>query len=161
MGTRKKKHGNLFEDIDCVNHYSRSDTFIHMFHSQMLHPSYMALSSGAKELLLILKDMRRFSLAGREGEYYPNAPKNDPICIYANRARLKLYGWNNPNRFRKCMTELILHGFIRVIELGSTTRTKNIYIFSSKWKDLKDGESIKPEGLNKLFIDGRSGKKDA
>lgn len=45
--------------------------------------------------------------------------------------------YKNPNSFRKDINELITQGFIDCTEHGNTTRTKNIYAFSDRWKDTK------------------------
>ncbi len=153
---KRKKNGNPFRDVDCENPY-RDTAFTQTYHSQLMHPAYQTLSDGAKTLLMICKDCRRYSIAGKQGEFYPNAPKNDPLCFYMNRALLRMYGggWSSPNKFRRCMTELIIHGFVTVVETGWTSRTKSIYRFSGAWMKLQEGETIDPVGASLQFIQGR------
>lgn len=152
MGRRKTK--NPFADIDSTNTYSRHESFAPMYHSQLVSPAYMELSDSAKALLTVCKDVRRFSLSRTQGGSYPQAPKDDPLCFYMNRALVKQYGsgWTSPNKFMRAMRELVLHGFVEVVEIGSTTRTKNIYRFSTKWQKLKPDERITPEGADKIFL---------
>ena len=149
---RKKRAENPYSDFDVLNPYA-DKSFFQMYHSQITSPAYMALSDGAKVLLLICKDVRRYSTAGRQGEFYPNAPRNDPKCFYLNRALLRMYGggWSSPNKARRCLIELVQYGFIEVVELGTFTRTKNIYRFSGRWKKLGEGQTVELKGLDKTF----------
>lgn len=39
----------------------------------------------------------------------------------------------NQNQFQKDMRQLIEYGFVELIEDGSTTRTKSVYMLSDKW----------------------------
>lgn len=150
---RKKRGENPYTRFDCLNEYV-DKSFFQTFHSQLQSPAYMDLTDGAKVLLMICKDCRRYSTAGRQGEFYPNAPRNDPTMFFLNRAVLKMYGWTSPNKFRERMKELILHGFVKCVEDGFFTRTKNVYQFSTEWKHLKAGETIQPEGVNASFLKG-------
>ena len=155
----RQKRENLYKQYDCLNPYSTDKSFFQTYHSQIASPAYMDLSDGAKVLLMICKDCRRFSTAGRDGEFFPNAPNNDPTRFYLNHAVLKMYGWSSPNKFRERMKELILHGFVQCLENGWTSRTKNVYQFSTAWKKLKAGETIEPKGANAAFLEKHKRRK--
>lgn len=47
-----------------------------------------------------------------------------------------IYADSTQRYFYSDMKELIKNGFIRVLEKGDNTRSKNIYEFSDKWRDL-------------------------
>jgi murein L,D-transpeptidase YafK len=57
--------------------------------------------------------------------------------------------FTNGAQFSKCKNELIAHGFIEEIENGRTSRTKNVYAFSEKWKDWKPGDDFRPAHMKK------------
>ena len=154
-----RKKGSPFQDVDCENVYNSTDSFSPVYHSQITSPAYMALSDEAKVLLMICRDTRRFYMR-REGGTYPDAIRDDPKMFYMNRALLKTYGRNNPNKNRRALQELVRYGFIRVVELGWTCRQKNVYRYTQRWKYLKEGETVKLEGKDLAFCTTRTKKAD-
>ena len=155
-----RKKGSPFQGVDCENVYNDTDSFSAVYHSQITSPAFMALSDEAKVMLMICKDTRRFYMR-RYGGTFPDAIRDDPLCFYMNRGLLRAYGRNNPNKNQRALQELVRYGFIRVVELGWNTRTKNIYRYSQRWKKLKEGETVKLEGKDLAFCTPRPKRADS
>lgn len=56
----------------------------------------------------------------------------------------------NQRTFYKYVNHLIELGFLKCVESGWTTKTKNIYGFSDKWKVYKKGETLEIPNSEKL-----------
>ena len=162
MGQRQKKSRNPFAAVDVHKIYD-GVAFNQVYHEQIVSPAYMALTDSAKVLLQICKDTRRFYIK-KEGGTYPNAIPykkggntitDDPTAFYMNRALLRQYGRNNPNKARADLQQLVRYGFITVLQLGHNTRTKNIYQYSNKWQGLKAGEQVELKGNDLAFCTSR------
>lgn len=144
------KSKNPFTKVD-VEYTYHGQNFHVMYHDMITSPAYMALSDSAKVMLQICRDTRRFYTAGKEGEHYPNAIDDDVLQFYMNRAVLKKYGRNNPNKAHRDLQELVKYGFIEVVTLGEKARMKNVYRYSNRWQKLKEGETAQLTSNEQYF----------
>ncbi len=116
---------------------NRSDTSANIYHSMLLSPRWQALTKGAKVLYLYCK-----------AQYYAEktkpAPKNgrltetEKLLTFTMNEKKwhDIYGiYSNKLQFYKDMLQLVQAGFIDIIENGKVTRSKNVYIFSTRWRE--------------------------
>lgn len=115
-----------------------NDTSANIYMSMLMSKAWQQLSKNAQVLYLYCK-----------AQYYAEKQKPKPIvrqlseteqkmCFTMNRSKwLNLYCiYKSDNgQFNKDMKQLIDNGFVKIVELGSTTRTKNIYMFSDEWQN--------------------------
>lgn len=99
-----------------------------IYASMLNSDNWMKLSNNAKVLYMYMKL-----------QYYGQNPKPIPTrqdTFYFNKSLyMEKYGlYKNGAQFTRDKNQLIQYGFIEEIENGHTTRTKNIYRFSDKWK---------------------------
>jgi hypothetical protein len=125
---KKKTYQKKNYESDC----SSSDTSANIYHSMLMSEAWNKLSSKQRVLYLVCKDR----LYAQKTKYSPDP--NDQTKFYLNRALwlkdYELYPPSNEAGFYKDMGALIEYGFIKCIESGATSRTKNIYQYSDKWK---------------------------
>lgn len=119
---------------------SSNDTSANIYMSMLLSPAWQDLSSKQKELYLCCK-----------AQYYGQSGKRavdntDNTKFYLNKALwcgvYKVYSNSNQNSFYKDIGVLIEHGFIKRLESGKITRTKNRYQYSNKWIDWKEQKTL-------------------
>lgn len=119
---KRKYQKKAFESIG-----TNSDTSANIYHSMLISEAWQALSKTQKLLYLYMK-----------AQYYQQKqhPQNNPERFYFNKYLwCNKYGlYKNNNHFAKDRDALIEKGLIKVVEDGSTTRTKNVYQFSSMWQ---------------------------
>lgn len=99
-----------------------------VYASMMQSKAWHNLSNNARVLYLYMK----LQLYGAKIKDHPETD------FYFNTAMAqKTYGlYSNMAQFRKDRQQLIDNGFIDVVENGRFTRTKNVYRFSSRWKEI-------------------------
>lgn len=92
--------------------------------TQLMSDAWHNLSGNAKNLYLFM----RLQYNG-----------SNESCFYFNKAlyqkQYKLY--SNGTQFKKDLDQLCSNGFVRIVEKGKNTRTKNIYAFSDDWQQIK------------------------
>ena len=100
------------------------EKIIGMCLTQLMSDAWHNLSGNAKNLYLFMRLQ------------YDGSNEN---CFFFNKGiyqkQYKLY--SNGTQFRKDLEQLVANGFIRVIECGKTSRTKNKYAFSDEWQRVK------------------------
>lgn len=133
MGKRKKPYQPKPFESDG----RAGDTSANIYVSMLVSPAWKGLSNGAKLLYVYCK-----------AQYY--AEKEKPLPRYetlteSERVRCftmpkekwatlyELYG--SPNTFLRDMEQLLKGGFIELVENGKTTRTKNVYMLSERWRN--------------------------
>lgn len=107
---------------------SSSDVSANIYKSMILSDAFQSLTKNQRLLYVYMKL-----------QYYSQKkkPYGKTDMFYFNRFmwndKYKLYT-GNANSFAKDRDALIEKGFIKVVDDGSTTRTKSVYQFSSKWQ---------------------------
>lgn len=105
-----------------------SDVSANIYNSMIMSKAFNALTKNQRLLYVYMKL-----------QYYSQKkkPYGKTDMFYFNRFmwndKYKLYK-GNANSFAKDRDALIEKGFIKIVDDGSTTRTKNVYQFSSKWQ---------------------------
>lgn len=102
-----------------------SDTSANIFHSMMISAAFQSLTAPQQILYVWMKDQMY---------QQKRHPENNPEMFYFNRAIQRKYGIKNPTQFCKDRDALIEKGFIKVVESGANTRTKDIYKYSDMWR---------------------------
>ena len=132
MGRKKKFKPNTWESVG-------ENTLSATLYSTMLQSkAYKSLSNNAKVLYTYMK----LQLYGQK-----NVPDPDGLnraCFYFNKAMWlddkehpESYGlYKNGKQFKRDIDQLVKYGFIDVVEDNHTTRKKNIYSFSYRWKEV-------------------------
>lgn len=139
MGKRSK---NIYLDIDTSEY---KPAFYMTADDMLLSPAYMSLSDGAVRLLNLIKILRKYSRK--------DPPNGDELNFYCNKAVREMYGWKDPNKFYRCLAELIRWGFVEVVEIGKTTRTKNIYRYSSQWQRTIKGHDVILSNTSRNYLE--------
>ncbi len=142
MSKKKAYQKKSFESTGTTN-----DVSSNIYMSMILSEAWQDLSTKQQNLYLYMK-LQYYGQSGKRA-----VDKEDITKFYFNRALwqniYKLYARGSENRFYKDVTSLISHGFIICLESGKTTRTKNIYKFSSKWQKYNTQEfEILPNEMN-------------
>lgn len=123
MARKKKYVPKTFESS------KSGDVSANIYASMMQSRAWGNLTNNARVLYLYMKL-----------QYYgqKTIPDREQECFYFNKALfLKIYQlYTNANQFYKDKKLLIDNGFIEIVENGKTTRTKSIYRFSSKWREV-------------------------
>lgn len=105
------------------------DVSANIYASMMQSKAWSNLTNNARVLYLYMKL-----------QYYgqKTIPDREQECFYFNKRMFtKVYQlYKNVNQFYKDKKLLIDNGFIETAENGKTTRTKSIYRFSSKWREI-------------------------
>ena len=98
-----------------------------LYASMLQSKAYKSLSNGARTLYTFMK----LQYYGAKG-----IKDHDKTDFYFNWALAnKTYSlYTNNTQFKKDRDMLVEYGFIEVVENGKSSRTKNIYRFSDKWK---------------------------
>jgi len=122
-----------------------------LYMKMLTSEAYLTLSSNATRLYTYMK----LQLYGQHGKDKIQDPENKGRdCFVFNKAMwskdtdnphsYRLFG--NGKQFKQYKSELIEHGFIDEVQSNWTTREKNIYCFSSRWKtwQSKDAQNIPP-----------------
>lgn len=122
MGRRKKFTPEPFENA------GNSKLSAAIYASMLQSPAWSRLSKSAMVLYMYCKL-----------QYYGQSAKpveGNSLSFVFNRAMyVKTYGlYTNGAQFSRDMKQLEEQGFIKVLERGKCTRTKNIYQFSSEWQ---------------------------
>ena len=123
MARKKKYVPKSFESSKA------GDVSANIYASMMQSEAWSNLTNNARVLYLYMKL-----------QYYgqKTIPDREQECFYFNKALVtKTYQlYTNVNQFYKDKKMLIDNGFIETVENGRNTRTKNVYRFSSKWRDI-------------------------
>lgn len=116
-----------------------------LYATMLQSESFKSLSNNAKVLYVYMK----LQLYGQHGKNKVTDPEGKGReCFYFNKAMWindkshpNSYGlYKNGSQFSRDKSQLIEHGFIEEVENNWTTRDKNIYCFSHKWKEYKAPE---------------------
>lgn len=101
-----------------------------LYASMLQSPAWYQLSNNAKVLYLYMK----LQLYGQR-----NLDGHDTDCFYFNKSMYtQTYPlYLNGAQFRRDCKQLIRCGFIDEVENGRFSRTKNIYRFSDRWKQVQ------------------------
>lgn len=151
MGNRKKRT-DPFERVDGYRH---GISFSRLTEMQAETKIYQKLDPESKDVLSVCKLCRKYHV-GYNTEAGLKSIEGNLLWFYFNRALQVKYGFMNPNKVRKALIELVLTGFIEVVEDNANTRRKNIYKFSDKWQDVEKGKELKLSQVDKTFIQGKS-----
>lgn len=116
-----------------------SDTSANIYMSMLMSPNWMALTKNAQVLYVYCK--AQYYAEKRKPELNPLNPRKLTEDEKSRCFTMNMSKWNdlyhiynkNQNQFQKDMRQLIEYGFVELIEDGSTTRTKSIYMLSDKW----------------------------
>ena len=115
-----------------------SDTSANIYMSMLMSDNWHKLTKNQQILYLYCK-----------AQYYAEKRKPKPLvaeltdselsrCFTMNKSKwcqlYNIYNDGNQASFIKDMNALIDKGFVELIESGKTTRTKSIYMLSSKWQ---------------------------
>lgn len=118
-----------------------SDTSANIYMSMLLSCAWNNLTKNQQILYLYCK--AQYYAEKRKPKTMVIELKEDKrnLCFTMNKAKwcstYGLYKNGGQGRFKKDMQALINNGFIKEIENGKTSRTKNIYQFSSEWQNKK------------------------
>lgn len=108
------------------------DVSANIFRSMIESPAWMDLTGNQKALYMTCK----LQLYGVPRKKKPDS--EDEQTFYMNKflwaEKYRLYDKENGKGFRRDMGALISHGFLICLERGETSRTKNVYKFSSMWR---------------------------
>lgn len=143
------------------NPYAKCDGLDHgtaygiLTEKQALTQIYQRLDPYTMHVYSMCKLCRKYH-TGIDRDGKPRAIQGQPLWFYFNRSIQQKYGLLNPNRVRKSMIELVLCGFIDVVEYNANTRQKNIYCYSDKWQRIEHGEPLKLSNTALAFIQGKS-----
>lgn len=115
----------------------QNDLFSRIHASILQSLAFKTLSNNAKVLYLYMK----LQLYGQKAVVDPDNQGRQ--CFYFNKAMWiedkehpNSYGlYTNGSQFARDKKQLIEHGFIEEVRSNWTTRDKNIYCFSYKWKE--------------------------
>jgi hypothetical protein len=106
----------------------------------------MLTSAAYKDLTPQAKALYTYMKAQLYATPREDKPNKDINLFVFNRSlymtKYELY--SNGEHFSKYCHELIAHGFIEIHECGRTTRTKNVYKYSDKWKNWTKGTDYRP-----------------
>lgn len=122
MATCKKKRPKAFESSNPCN-----DVSAVLYASMLQSPAWRKLTKPQQILYVYMRL-----------QFYGNnqVPGKPQIYFYFNQTlwknTYKLY--TNLQSFYRDRDALIEHGFIEMLESGKNTRTKAIYMLSSKWQ---------------------------
>lgn len=109
-----------------------------LYASMLQSDAFLDLSPNAMKLYTYMK----LQLYGVQLAEKPNQRMEQ--FVFNKAMYTKVYPlFKNGEQFNKYCHELIAHGFIEEVENGRTTRTKNIYQFSAKWKEWKYGQDYR------------------
>ena len=104
-----------------------SDISANVYMSMLLSDAWRALTAQQQRLYLYCK-----------AQYYAEKqkPNGDPLCFTMNQSKWAdlygLYKRNNGASFIRDMTALIEHGIVSSVECRVISRSKSIYMLSSK-----------------------------
>lgn len=147
----RKKNNDRFAMVD-----GRSDGAYTLLTDKMVRSkAYNSLSDSAARLLMVLKLQRQYFIGRDKQTGKEKAIGGNILNFTFSREVQKLYGYNNPNKVRRCMIELVENGFIDIVSNGWNTRTKTIYRYSSEWEKLDCGQEIELSRPAQTFINGR------
>lgn len=123
----------------------RKDRSANIYYSMLMSNAWRKLTGNQKELYLFCK-LQQFGESVNYEEHATDLEKengekqnlSDRFTMNKHKwcEMYQLYSEQNQNRFYKDMNALIENGFIELLQSGRTNKTKNIYKFSSKWKEL-------------------------
>lgn len=154
--SRRKRNNNPFERVDGID---KGMPFAMLSDKQAKSPTYQQLSDGAKNTLMICRLMRQYH-TGKDKDGKSRAINGCLLYFYFSRKLQRQYGLLNPNKVRRELIELVLNGFIEVVECNAHRKTKNIYSFSSKWQILDSGGNIELSPGARAFIQGKNKEKN-
>ena len=115
------------------------DTSANIYSSMQKHPAWKSLSPSQKALYTACK-AEYYGKSRHDLDSFGEEYRTDQTVFTFNRSKWKkgIEGsyelYSNQNSFYKDMDSLILHGFIDCVICGSSTRTKSLYRYSSRWQ---------------------------
>ena len=130
MGNRKKKYTpKSFESSK-----GSGDVSANIYNSMFESRSWNSLTKVQMILYLYMK-RQYYGARGVEESIVHGKPPTE--AFYFNKGMWKeRYGlYTNQKSFYKDRDVLIEKGFIEIFENGQSTKTKNIYVFSDKWRN--------------------------
>ena len=137
-GTVMKKPKYRLKSIESLG--NSNDTSANLYMSMLTSPAYFKLSNGAVRLYNYCKAQ----LYAEKRKPVPQIRQLNETqlsyCFTMNKSKwLNLYHiYNSDNgQFYKDMEQLIELGFVELVESGKTNRSKNIYMLSDKWKEIR------------------------
>lgn len=108
---------------------ARSDIYASIYSSMIDSPAWNDLTKN-QQLLYVYCKLQYY------GE--KKKPNNNERCFTMNQFKWSdkygLYAKGSATTFYKDIEQLILHGFIKCVEPGATSRTKNIYQYWDMWQ---------------------------
>lgn len=120
------------------------DVSANIYLSMLMSQAWHNLTLKQKELYLYCK-AQYFGESKTESEHKTNneiekdVNANLQIRFTMNKSKwceiYHLYSDGGQRHFYKDIKSLVDNGFIKVVESGKTSRTKNIYEFSDKWRE--------------------------
>lgn len=161
MGKQSTYNYHIFDEPD-GNKKGESIPFTSLYDTMALSPTFQSLSDSAKYTLMVCKLMRKNHTPTRQKnkqtgkkEIVSRAINGNELLFKFGRTLQKQYGFGNPNKFRESMKELVLKGFIDVIENNGHRKTANVYKYDSKWQMLDCGMQIELSPGAKTYIQGK------
>lgn len=130
---RAKYTPKSFESLGNSN-----DTSANIYMSMLLSPAWQSLTKNAQVLYLYCKAQYYAEKRKPKSKIRQLNETQQKMCFTMNKSKwLDLYHiYKSDNgQFNKDMKMLIDYGFIEIVESGKTSRTKSIYMFSSKWQE--------------------------
>lgn len=128
MSRRKKFQPKNYENV------GKSNLSAIIYASMLLSYPWMQLTPQAQRLYLYMK-LQAYGQKPLEG--YPADTFVFNKGMYINTYKL----YKTWSQFDRDCKQLIEWGFIRVVENGHTTRTKNVYQFSAEWQNKRKGNN--------------------
>ena len=113
---------------------SKKDTSANIYMSMLKSNAFMSLTSSQKVLYLYCKS-QQYGMPTNERAKSELIDKLEDFTVseYKWKETFKLYSKANRSKFYKDMNKLIEVGLIDCVRPGQSSRTKNIYKFSSRW----------------------------
>lgn len=109
----------------------KNNKFVRLFVEQLESKAMQNLTGRQIALYLFMK----MQYKGKETKNNPNG-KKEQFYFNWGLANKKYCLYTNQKTFYNDIKALIKFGFIECIENNRNTRSKNVYAFSDKWKDI-------------------------
>lgn len=145
----RKKHENPFSFVDGLS----GCAFATVSEMQVTSAAYRKLSDKAKVLLVVCKLCRQYH-TGKDKDGKPRTIHGNILYFFFNRKLAERYGFVNPNKTRAALVELILYGFVDVIENNGHRHKKNVYAFCAKWQQYNGSDLELSDGA-RTYIQGK------
>lgn len=122
----------------------RKDKSANIYYTMLMSNAWRNLTGNQKELYLFCKLQQFGESLSMQEHATAQEKENDEKPNLSDRFTMNKSKWcelyrlyipQNAKRFYKDMQALIDNGFVEKLQSGFTDRSKNIYKFSSKWKE--------------------------